>query len=270
MLALAATTPPALRSAVTTTEATPAATPAATLAPAVAPQLVWMSQSDWQKVVTRRELKADEKAERPRLTVASQFNQKHRPAAEWTSSNCYGACVKRFHSDERAAAVGFTDEWSTKAVRRAERSREDPERAAIERALDARRKRVRRIEEGKEDRDALRELASSRDFDVALPLEATPVGLRETAVDSTPRSAKAAGAKLRRLTQSFYERLLDPRFYNFDHEDLQRVQVTTEFWQPAHSVEVSRDPKCVVFTRKGPQWETGVRPLQRYANWYAE
>ena len=63
-----------------------------------------------------------------------------------------------------------------------------------------------------------------------LPLEATPASLRETAVDGTPRSAKAAGAQLRRLTQSFYERLLDPRFYGFSHEELEQVEVRTFQW----------------------------------------
>ena len=131
-------------------------------------------------------------------------------------------------------------------------TQEDPERAALEREAEARRKRVRRIEEGKEDRDALRELASSRD---ALPLEATPTGLRETAVDGTPRSAKAAGAELRQLTQSFYERLLDPRFYGFEHEDLQNVHVTARVWQrwrPSSS------------NRVNDHYVTGVRALKRF------
>jgi len=123
----------------------------------------------------------------------------------------YGVCFKRLHTDERAATAGFDKEWSEKAVRRAERAQEDPERATLEREADARRKRARRIEHEKEDRDALRELASTRNCDT-LPLEATPSSLRETALDGTPRSAKAAGAQLRALTKSFYERLTDPRF----------------------------------------------------------
>ena len=53
---------------------------------------------------------------------------------------------------------------------------------------------------------------------------ATPAGLRETAVDGTPRSAKAAGAKLRQLMQ-FYSRLVDPRFYGVAHEELESLDV---------------------------------------------
>ena len=73
-------------------------------------------------------------------------------------------------------------------------------------------------------------------------------------MDGTPRSAKAAGAELRKLTQSFYERLLDPRFYGFEHEDLKNVKVTTEFWVCAHSREVSRDSKRVVCERVSPHF----------------
>jgi hypothetical protein len=264
MLAHAAAIPPAMPPAMTPA-ATLAATPAATLATSSAPQLVWMSPGDWHKVVTRRELKAEEKVERPpKITVAAQLGRAHRLPAEWTSSNSYGVCVKRLHTDERAAAAGFDEEWSATAVRRAERAQEDPERAALEREAEARRKRLRRVEDGKEDRDALRELASSRDCD-ALPLAATPAGLRETAMDGTPRSAKAAGAELRKLTQSFYERLLDPRFYGFEPEDLKNVKVTTEYWVCAHCREVSReDSKRVVRERVSPHWETGVRPLKLF------
>ena len=136
------------------------------------------------------------------------------------------------HRRERAAAAGFDHYPGDKAVRRAERRQENPERAALEGEAEARRKRVRRIELAKEDRDALRELASSRDCD-ALPLEATPAGLRETALDGTPRSAKAAGAQLRVLTQSFLMRLTDPRFYGFEHGELEAVSVPTEIWDNA-------------------------------------
>ena len=114
---------------------------------------------------------------------------------------------------------------------------------------EARRKRVRRIDEGKEDRDALRELASSRACEAqesVLPLEATPAGMRETAVDGTPRSAKAAGAELRKLTQSFHERLQDPRFYDVAPEELEAVRVRVQVWD----------------SREG--WRPGVRPLKRY------
>ena len=74
-----------------------------------------------------------------------------------------GACTKRLHSDERAAAAGFDIDiwWCSNSLRRAERRQEDPEWAAVKREADVRRKRSRRIDVGKEDRDALRELASS-------------------------------------------------------------------------------------------------------------
>ena len=241
MQAGSAATPPAMPPVVTM-----ATTPAAALATA-APQLVWMSQSDWLKVVTRSELKAEQKVERPKkLTVAAQVGRTHRLPAEWKSSNRHGVCVKRLHTDERAAAAGFDGDYQESAVRRVERRQEDPERAALEREAEARRKRARCVELEKEDRDALRELASSRnELHEALPLEATPAGLRETAVDGTPRSAKAAGAQLRALTQSFYQRLTDPRCYGFKHEDLLSVQVRTESWQPRQF------------------WESGVRNLKR-------
>jgi len=230
--------------------ATLSTTPAAALATA-APQLVWMSQSDWQKVVTRRELKAEQKVERPKpLTVAAQVGRAHRLPAEWKSSNFYGVCIKRLHTAERAAAAGFDHYPGDKAVRRAERRQENPERAALEREVEARRKRARRVELEKEDRDALRELACTHNaLHEALPLEATPAGLRETAVDGTPRSAKAAGAQLRTLTQSFYERLTDPQFYGFEHEDLLSVRVRTEFWQRGR--EQSWEPRARTLKRFG-------------------
>ena len=69
-------------------------------------------------------------------------------------------------------------------------------------------------------------------------LELTPPGLCETAIDGTPRGAKAAGAKLRKLTESFYERLLDPRLYGIAvEEDLEDVWVKTTFWDMAASVK---------------------------------
>ena len=117
------------------------------------------------------------------------------------------------------------------------------------RRWEARRKRVRRIEEGKEDRDALRELASSRACEAQediLPLEATPAGVREAAVDGTPRSAKAAGAELRKLTQTFYERLVDPRFYDVAPEELEAVRVQVRVWDNCEG------------------WRLGVRPLKRF------
>ena len=48
---------------VTTAAATPPAVPPATPATPGVQQHVWMSQSDWHKVVTRRELKAELKLE---------------------------------------------------------------------------------------------------------------------------------------------------------------------------------------------------------------
>ena len=98
-------------------------------------------------------------------------------------------------------------------------------------------------------RDALRELANScacEAPEVILPREATPAGLREAAVDGTPRSAKAAGAELRKLTQSFYERLMDPRFYNIPPEEFEAVSVRVDVYDQ----------------REG--WRPGVRPLKRY------
>ena len=186
----------------------------------------------------------------------------------WTGRCQRQPCVKRHLTAERAAAAGvdveryFDADGSQlpyrgsnsrrsrricKAVRRGE-LKANVEQAQSMRAAEAQRKRVRRIEEGKEDRDALRELASSRDCD--FPLEATPAGLRETAVDGTPRSAKAAGAQVRKLTQTFYDRLLDPRFYGVAHEELKSVHVRTEFWD-----------RSVPYDQ---HWENGVRPLKRY------
>ena len=108
-----------------------------------------MSQDDWQTVVTRRELVAEQKVERK-----AQGHQTTVPKAErklsWQSSNLAGDCVKRLHTDERAAAAGFQDDWSAKAVRRAELKKEDSERAQRDKAAEARRKRVRRIEDGKQ------------------------------------------------------------------------------------------------------------------------
>ena len=112
----------------------PVAQPVTQVSGPPAPQLVWMSQEDWQTVVTRRELKAEDKVERPRKAPTAR---------------------RGLHTDERAAAAGFdVDNYSAQAVRRAERAQEDPERALLAREAEARRKRVRRIEEGKEDREA--------------------------------------------------------------------------------------------------------------------
>ena len=65
-------------------------------------------------------------------------------------------------------------------------------------------------------------------------------------MDGTPRSAKAAGAELRMLTQSFYQRLLDPCFYDMEHEELEAVRVNAEVYDHVRG------------------WQHGVRPLKRY------
>ena len=205
--------------------ATAAATPAAT------PQLIWMAQSDWHDYEC---WPAAEYAARRRVNAELRQVSGAAPKKEqWMSSNLAGPCLKRRHSDERAAAAGYPDDprferVSDSQVRRAERAKEDPAHAEREKEAEARRKRVRRIELEKEDRDAMRELALSRCD--SLPLEATPAGLRETAVDGTPRRAKAAGAKLRELTVSFYQKLINPRLYNVEPVELGNVQVPTTCW----------------------------------------
>lgn len=200
-------------------------------------------------------------------TTMGRRRRAHKPR-EWSGTDPQGQpCRKRSLTVERAeeagvgvdryfdATGGILDRRQAalcQAVRRAELTAgADAEQAQENKRAEARRKRVRRIEEGKEDRDALRELASSRACD-ALPLEATPAGVRETAVDGTPRSAKAAGAELRKLTQSFYERLLDPRFYNIAHEELQAVRVRAKMY--SHAVPLAQNWG----------WQDGVRSLKRY------
>ena len=64
----------------------------------------------------------------------------------------------------------------SKVVRRAELAA-DPEVAQRAQEKEARRKRVRRIEDGKEDRDAMREFASSSNCDELAELELTPAGM---------------------------------------------------------------------------------------------
>ena len=136
----------------------------------------------------------------------------------------------------------------SKAVRRAERAANPVDAQRIKES-DARRKRVRRVDDGKEDRDALRTLANScNDGTMLEPLDATPAGLRETAMDGTPRSAKAAGARLRALTQTFYERMQTS--YGVTYEELLAVRVETELWDTS------------VPHRQG--WEKGTRPLKRF------
>jgi hypothetical protein len=117
----------------------------------------------------------------------------------------------------------------SRQVRRRERSMRNPDDAAQKKQAEARRKRIRRVELDHEDRDRLRKLARSRD-EFKLELEPTPEGLRETAKDSTPRSAKAAGLKLRKLTNTFYERLLHPGYGGVTHEELEDVVVKSKAW----------------------------------------
>ena len=171
-----------------------------------------------------------------------------------------GSSRRRWVTAERAAAVGVNvekyfdadgnprRETSTylsryKVVTRAERAQEDPEAAERAKAAESRRKRVRRVEEGKEDRDALRELARCRDYDALLG--PTPNGLRETAMDGTPRRAKQSSEQLRGLTTSFYARL---SAIGCTVDVLKEVAVKTTYWEP-----------------KGLRgWTRGTRPLKRY------
>lgn len=184
----------------------------------VVPKLTWMQPSDWQRLEpSDRRLTAD------------------RVAAAGISSDLVGSS-------------GVCDQKAlSKKVLRRELSKEDAQR---QREADARRKRVRRIQVEKEDRDALRELASSRSDGTQLKLEPTPAGQRETAIDGTPRSAKAAGAKLRMLTRTFYERLADPRFYGVTEEEFRTLPVKAKIWD-----DDSLEPGC---------WATKVRRLMRF------
>jgi hypothetical protein len=128
----------------------------------------------------------------------------------------------------------------------------NPEDAAQKKQADARRKRIRRVQLDHEDRDRLRKLARSRD-EFKLELEPTPEGLRETAKDSTPRSAKAAGLKLRKLTNTFYERLLHPGYGGVTHEELEDVVVKSKAWD-MNGISI------------GGSWTTRTRRLQRYGS----
>ena len=139
----------------------------------------------------------------------------------------------------------------SRQVRRRERSMHNPEDAAQKKQADARRKRIRRVQLDHEDRDRLRKLARSRDS--PLELEPTPEGLRETAKDSTPRSAKTAGLKLRKLTNTFYERLLHPGYGGVTHEELEGVVVKSKFWD-MNGISI------------GGSWTTKTRRLQRYSS----
>ena len=134
----------------------------------------------------------------------------------WTGKK---GCVRRFLTAERAAAAGldwtdyFDEDGSpfiesntiSKAVRRAERAA-DAEEARCIKESEARRKRVRRIEEGIEDRDALRQLASSRNDGTILELEATArpacARLRWMARHAAPRRRAPRCAHSRRRSMS--------------------------------------------------------------------
>jgi hypothetical protein len=234
--------------------------------------LKWMQEDDWERTETLREIGLhNQTGWQGRYGSVRRHLTAERAAAAGLDASLYfdangdkleyksicarsvarrsdGKVVQVVH--ERSMNGASASHRLSKAVRRAERAREDPEQAKLDRAADAQRKRVRRIEDGKEDQDALRELSRSRDDGTVLALESTPDGLRETATDGTPRSAKAAAAKLRKLTQSLYERLMDPRFYDVTSEELKAVRVRTEFWDASHP------------TRQG--WETGTRPLKRF------
>ena len=130
------------------------------------------------------------------------------------------ACIRtRLITNERLVAAGIDEKkneltaWDarrllSKQVRRQERKLErNADEDATRKQAEARRKRMRRVVFDNEDRNALRKLARSCNDGTQLELEPTPEGLRETAKDGTPRSAKAAGAKLRKLTNTFYSRL---------------------------------------------------------------
>ena len=95
--------------------------------------------------------------------------------------------------------------------------------------------------------------ARSRARSTKRRLESTPAGLREAATDGTPRSARAAGMKLRQLTQTFHQRLLDTRFYGATNEQLETLRVPTVFWTAC------ADPGCNVLRQR---WVQGSRPLK--------
>ena len=70
------------------------------------------------------------------------------------------------------------------------------------------------------------------------PLEATPAGVREIAADGTPHSAKAAGVELRKLTQAFYERLLQA---DVAHEELSQLQGALRYYFLSQSASADSD-----------------------------
>ena len=103
----------------------------------------------------------------------------------------------------------------------------------------------------REDRETPRELARERNDGTLPELPSTPPGLYNTAADGTPRSAKAAGAELRKLTWQLYEPLMDPRLYGVTDDELSTVVVQTKFW----------DLELIHGRR---EYDVGERLLQRY------
>ena len=224
----------------------------------------WMAQSDWQAYDAwpSAELRV-EHSRRKQAKVENdrkwrEANAEHIQAkAEERQRDAARSAWK--YSAERKAAAGAEHVTSWSSVARLERRKGDAAKAEAEMEVDARRKRVRRINDEKEDRDALRELASSRNDCAHLELEQTPyaasdrtlhlrspaggnstglrgptfgptlcrAGLRETATDGTPRRAKAAGAQLRELTASFYSKLTNA----MPPEELGTVQVPDSYYR---------------------------------------
>ena len=127
----------------------------------------WMAQSDWQAYDAwpSAEQRAEQsrrkqvKAEQDRQWREANVELVQARAAQQVSDAARTAWL---HSDERAAAASAQHVKCWSSVRRLERRQDNAVQAEKELHADARRKRVRRIEQEKEDRDALRELASSR------------------------------------------------------------------------------------------------------------
>ena len=150
----------------------------------------WMAQSDWQAYDAwpSAELRV-EHSRRKQAKVENdrkwrEANAEHIQAkAEERQRDAARSAWK--YSAERKAAAGAEHVTSWSSVARLERRKGDAAKAEAEMEVDARRKRVRRINDEKEDRDALRELASSRNDCAHLELEQTPYA----ASDRTPHLA---------------------------------------------------------------------------------
>jgi len=218
----------------------------------------WMAQSDWNKYdAWPSEEHRAERSRRKQTTMERnrqwrQANAEHLQAlAEQRQRDA--AHSAWLYSDERVAAAGAEHVTSWTSVARIERRKNDPAKAKKELAVDARRKRVRRIALDREDRDALRDFARSRDCGELC--EPTPAGMREAAEDGTPRRAKEAGAKLRRLTDSFYSRLVS--IAKCTPEEFAAVKVPSVFC-PAKSQRA--------LYRQWLNHHAVERPLQRYMN----